>query len=347
MRTWLNVANMLALVCLAILLVLNCKNIEIYEQQFSESRLIAAAEYAAEAAFIESVAISENLTTYESVGVTLLTKNTLQTFDDMMAISFDMAKGEASEIAIEDSISIMCLVGNDGYYITDITETNPGEHRLVWSPKLPYSTELTRTNGETKETLGVTLSDEKWFLVTGYGNMLTSGYQYDEVLKKNISWINPGDPDGESITLTREFADSIVSSELTNAIAYRLSNNKFATRPDNSEYSMYIPAINTYTGINKINSPSLLVIINNARYSGYKGYCSTMQGFKVAWKPKVIGFTIGSGERRYCYEGQTAYVKDVITNTALYTSIEEAARAGYKPDLYALMQPVSPGYVKR
>mgnify|MGYP000133568647 CR=1 FL=1 len=347
MRTWFNIANMLALVCLAIVMVVICKNIDIYEEQFNESRLIAATEYAAEAAFIDSVAISENLTTYESVGVTLLTKNTLQTFDDMMAISFDIARGEESEVVIEDSINAMCLVGNEGYYITDITETDSGEHRLIWSPKLPYSAELTRTNGTTKDTLGVTLSSEKWYLVTGPGNTLTSGYKYDEILKKNIFWINPGDIDGETLTLTRDFADSIVSSELTNAIAYRLSNNRFATRPDNSEYSLYIPAINTYTGINKINSPTLLVIVNNAKYSEYKGYCSTMQGFKVTWKPKVIGFTTDSGERKYCYEGQAAYVKDSVSNTTLYASIEAAARAGYKPDIYALMQPVNPGYTNR
>ncbi len=347
MRTWFNIANMLAVICLAIVTVVICKNIDIYEAQFNESRLIIATEYAAEAAFINSVTISENLTTYESVGVTLLTKNTLQTFDDMMALSFNIARGESGEVAIEDSISTMCLVGNEGYYITDITETDIGQHRLVWSPKLPFSTELTRTNGTTKDTLGVTLADEKWYLVTGYGHTLTSGYKYDDILKKNISWINPGDPNGETITLTREFADSIVSSELTNAIAYRLSNNRFATRPDDSEYSLYIPAINTYTGINKINSPTLLVIINNAKYSEYKGYCSTMQGFKVTWKPKIIGFTTDAGERKYCYEGQAAYVKDGVTNTSLYTSIEAAAKAGYKPDTYALMQPVNPGYIHR
>lgn len=347
MRTWFSIANMLAVVCLAILTVVICKNIDIYEEQFNESRLIAATEYAAEAAFINSVAISENLTTYDSVGVNLLTKNTLQTFDDMMAISFNMARGESSEVAIEDSISTMCLIGNEGYYITDMTETDLNKLRLVWSPKLPYSTELTRTNGTTKDTLGVTLADEKWYLVTGYGHTLTSGYKYDDILRKNISWINTGDPEGETIALTREFADSIVSSELTNAIVYRLSNNRFAKRPDNSEYSLYIPAINTYTGINRINSPTLLVIINNAKYSGYKGYCSTMQGFKVTWKPKVIGFTTDSGERKYCYEGQAAYVKNGITNTALYTSIEAAARAGYRPELYALMQPVNPGYINR
>lgn len=347
MRTWFNIANMLAVLCLAILLVVTCKNIEIYEQQFEENRLIAATEYAAEAAFIDSITISDNQTTYDSVGVTLLTKNTLQTFFDMMGISYNMVIGEESEVAIEDSISTMCLIGNDGYYITDLTETDNGEYRLVWSPKLPYATELTRTNGTTVDTLGVTLSDEKWWLVTGKGNSVTSGYKYDELLKKKITWINSGDPLGETITLTREFADSIVSSELTNAIAYRLSNNKFAARPDNSEYSLYIPAINTYTGINKITSPSLLVIINNAKYSGYKGYCSTMQGFKVIWKPKVIGFTTNNGERKYCYEGQAPYVKDGINNTFLFSSVEEAARAGYKPDVYALMHPVSPGYDKR
>lgn len=347
MRTWFNIANMLAIVCLAIVMVVICKNIDIYEQQFNESRLIAATEYAAEAAFINSVDVSENLTTYESVGVALLTKDTLQTFSDMIAISFNIARGEESEISIEDSICTMCLIGNEGYYITDITETDLGEHRLVWSPKLPYSTELTRSDKTTKDTLGVTLADEKWYLITGYGHALTSGYKYEDLLKKNITWINPGDPDGETITLTREFADSVVSSSLTNAIAYRLSNNKFAARPDNEEYSLYIPAISTYTGINKITSPTMLVIINNAKYSGYKGYCSTMQGFKVMWKPKVIGFTTDLGKRRYCYEGQMTYVKDSIANTNFFNSIEEAARAGYEPDIYALMQPVNPGYIHR
>lgn len=334
MKVWFSIANLLAIVCLIILTQITVKNIAIYEEQLNETRLIKATEYAAEAAFLNSITISENLTTYGELGVTLLTQDTMRTFYDMMELSYDMVRCESNDLVIEDSIAVMCLAGNDGYYITDMIKDGPNTTGLKWTPKLPYSISLKRAVGTKEDTLSVSLASERWWMMSN--KKLTSGWQYSE---NNTIWQNPEDINGETVSLTRTFADSIVSSTLTNAIAYRLSDEKFNSRPYKDGYSVYLPAINTYTGINKISSPSLIVIISHADYSQYKGLCSAMQGLKVSWKPKVIGYVNDYGEKKYCYEGQSSYAQGT-NSIKMFDSVEAAAKAGYMPDIYALMQPV-------
>lgn len=341
MRTWFSIANMIAVICLVIIMTIISKNIDVCEEQFNETRLIMATEYAAEAAFINSVTIAENQTTYSGIDATLLTKDTLRIFHDMMSLSFNMSICESNDIAIEESIAVMCLAGTDGYYVTDRTEVGNGEYRLVWTPKLPYSITMSRANSSMQDAIAVTLSDERWFLSLGNGHSIESGQTYNELYEclseNNITWIDPYN-ENNSVQLDEMFFKSVVSSALTNAMAHR-SQDRF-----NENYVVYIPTVQTYNGLNDIDSPSLLIVINNATYSGYKGTCSTMQGFKVTWDPKVIAFETNTGERRYCYEGQTQYLSNGMSNSVVFKTVEDAARAGYDPDIYALMQPVATGY---
>lgn len=326
MKTWLNLANILALLLIMVSLAITYKQMDIYNEQYNEQRLRTASEYAAEAAFADSVIPAENDTTYQEIAANIITEKTLKTFSRLMEFNYDMYRNETSDVNIENSIAVMCLIANDGYYITDMVPvkdiSNPGTaygKRLAWSPKLPYSGRYTEGDGKIY-TYGVTLASGKWWRVEDGRNNVTEGLGYSS----------------DKTMLTRSMADSFVSTTLTNALASRLSEGNYMERSGSSDYTVYIPSTDIYNGINSIDSPSLMVVLNNAGYSHYDGTCSTMVGLTVTWKPRILGF-VENGIYKYCYEGQRN--TEDLSGVSYFNSIREAAKLGYEPDIVALANP--------
>ena len=370
MKTWLSIANMMGIVCLMILVSILCRNIELYEDQYNEQRLIKSMEYSAEAAFINSIGVEENLTNYGSVLPIVLTNETIPTFCDVMELNYDMSKCEANDVAVEESIGAICLMANDGYYITDTVEVRDAEFRQVWSPKLPYSVKenpdvVAEATTGAPITVAVTLDSNRWW-ATASDVSISAGFvegmfsdektpdtiddkeKYKAVFKDRYPLLFLNEDKVPSI-LNRSLADNIVSTSVTNALSYRLANQEGIGRNTTSEYSLIIPSLDTYAGINQVRNPSLIVVINNAKYSAYKGKCAAMQGLKVTWKPRILRYDskiidpkTGKPIRYYCYEGQN---KNIDYDTVIpYNSEEDAARAGCCPDIESLMNPIRTSY---
>lgn len=179
MKNWMIICNMAALVFLIIILKIVVSQTRLYEDQYNEQRLIRASEYAAEAAFYSCILSDDDNVNYTSQAERVLApKDALSTFDLVMALNYDMALDETSYSAIEDSIGVMCLIANDGYYLANVEkqlEDNNGTdipiYKFVWSAKLPYSSDIFKidadeTNNDKISGLsyGVTLYGEQCYL---------------------------------------------------------------------------------------------------------------------------------------------------------------------------------------
>ena len=297
MRTWFVIADFLAL--------------EIYQEEYNESRLAYATEFAADAAFdsaLEGVNIGIDYTDLSNIFIN--NKDVISVFDTVMEFNYNMAVNDTSDVIIEDSISTMALATNDGYYITNLTKVDTGQYRLKWSPKLPYA----YTKGS--KTYSVNLNSQKWRMVdTNNYKGVISGSKYSDIALNGAL----------STTIRKE----TVSTALTDAITQSTDNNNFARHGEN--FISYIPSIQTRSGINAVYSPTLIVIIHDASYSGVSNTENvTVAGIRAQSAVYVIGYTDATGKKKYSYEWQGA--GEVYTVEKLFYSIEEAAKAGYKPD---------------
>ena len=313
MRAWFIIVDFVALFFLIIMMQTTYKRMEIYEEEYNEERLYYATEYSTEAAFNVSVAgVNAGIDYADMSNVFVTNKKTLETFDTMMALNYNMALNDTSYLAIEDSIGTMALMANDGYYITNLAETNENEYRFEWSPKLPY----VYTPSDTV-TYSLNLNSKKWRKVT---------------IKSNTYTLTSGDSYSDSKTngqLNENIRRKAISKTLTDAITNSIDNNEYIRQ--GADYTVYIPSTQTQTGINAVRSPTLIVILQDAGYAGVSSTENvTVAGVRVQSNVYVLGYTDSKGRKKYAYEWQGA--GDVYEIERIFYSIEEAAKAGYTPD---------------
>lgn len=332
MKTWFNIFNLLGLVCMIFITDSLYHKVDLYENEYNEQRLIKSVEYASEKAFYDSIGSKSNQTDYEnSVQVVTDPGKTLESFDTMMELNYGLSISEESDVCIEDSISGLSLITNDGYYLAKLQETGEDELRLYWTPKYPFTFE--KKEGGTTYTYGVTLADETWYKASEDSSGTLK-------FEKGSSYADPG----AAGALNDQVRKQAISQTLTDAMALAMEENSL-TRKDN-EYSLYIPSKQTLSGINDIYTPSFLVVVRDATYAGVdESLDAAITGLKVIRKIRTIGFKNEKGEYKYCYEGQQA--SDKYTILEYFDSPEDAARAGYTVDYRYIFRKIDTDYKKR
>lgn len=335
MKSWLVIADLAAAVFLVIMLHTTYLEIDNYKSQYNEQRLMRSSEYACECAFYYASGASDNNVLYISPADRIMTpQKVLNNFDDIMALCYGMSIGDHSRIIIEDSIGTACLVSGDGFYVTDLAETDENEYNLVWSPKIPYTADAneidndpTNDNVISGTTYGVTLTSEDWRRVHVTGSGPTAAYTYEHKEAYNLDLTG---------TMNREVANRIVATKLTNAIAYSVDRNSRIR--NSSDYSIFIPTSKTQGGINSMKNPTLLVVLKNAEYAKWDGIGATLAGFQIVTGTKAISY-MKNGRKMYSYEGQGA-MDDGFTVIKIYDTAEQAAEAGCYPDTDYLFKPI-------
>ena len=224
MRTWFTLVNLVGLFCLLVIMNTIYTQLDKYNENYNEQRLAKSVEYASEAAFLNSIGTKDNNISYtDNLSVFLNSQDTLNVFDTMMELNYDLSICDASNLLIEDSIGVAVLACNDGFYLTRLAETMPDQYRLYWTPKLPYCTEITG------DTYSVCLNTKEWMKVqlnSVDGTMkITSGDKYSDYQVAGI--------------LTQEVAQRVISKTLTDSITKALDDNAFLK--EENEFNLYIP----------------------------------------------------------------------------------------------------------
>ena len=317
MKTWMNLANLVALFCLLFFINNGHKELEIYEEEYNQLRLSKATEYATDAAFYESINAKDQDLDYTQIHATNMVdaevnaSKTLETFDIVMAANYDLAFNERSYKTIEDSIGAGVLIGKDGFYRLDDTTVEDEGSELRWSPKLPYTATVYDEAGSKVATFAVTLNTQEYISIDPSGK-----------IKRGKNYSDTGG------VMTDEIRKTAISQTLTDAIA--LSIDKNSEYSGETDKSVYIPTTQTFNGINDITTPTLIFFIRDAGYAGVDGaQKAALTGMKTIREIRVITY-YDDGVLKYCYEFQGAGDDKEIVN--YYDTIEDAAKAGALPD---------------
>ena len=352
MKVWSSIFNLIAVLIIAIMLIVVNKISDTNARQFEEIRLSYAVDYAVEAAFRSAIATDTIGTDYVEGGLEEVKLNPtliLDTFDNILCLSYDLAPSEENFKKIEQSIATSVLCAIDGYYVLETTEvdSNPydavigGEFELQWGVKRPYI--AYSENGE--RLFAVNLVNEKSIEYIKAAEQLpaTPDDSVGEPLIYRKTYAsNTGDDVGKSPTgLTKESVKQAISKLITEDINFAIHSRNIANMNKQMK-SFYMPASSSLTAINELKSPTLIVFFQDSSFlNGYNMDVTSVGGTRVKVKSNVIGFKqVGSDDYYYCYAGQQLG-EPGVTVVKRFNSLHDAAMAGYKPHFVFLNKPLS------
>ncbi len=334
------ILNTITFVILSYTLLITYNRTDLINKAFDTKRLDTALDYCTEAAFLEAVDTGTLENDYSNLyNITLNPENSLDIFERMMCINYNMSTSEANMKAVEDNIVAALMACNDGYYISDFEsiqdESKNTIHPLMWSLKRPYTltvynnskalTEAEQKASGIKGVYSVHLADRQGILLKNNG---TPVYFTDYTKAEDASKLT-----GYKIndTLVRGAISKSITDNLRDAIEKKYQMQGGVT------YNFYIPMKDTESGINSINYPSLLFIFNGGDFTGKVTRRQvSLGGFKVARRVEVIGYVRkinGVDRKLYCYESQIpSTVISTLDVREKFATIEDAAQSGYTPD---------------
>lgn len=352
MKVWSSIFNLIAVLIIAVMLMVVNKIEDTNARQFEEIRLSYAVDYAVEAAFRSSIATDTIGTDYVQGGLEEVKLNptlVLDTFYNLMCLSYDLSTSEENFAKLEQSIATSVLCAIDGYYVLENMEVdkNPydvvvgGEYALQWGIKRPYlvysedGNRLFAVNLVNEKSIEyIKEVDQKPLKPTdAVGAPLLYRYTYAS---------NTGEDVGKGETgLTKDSVKQSISKLLTEDINFAIHSRNINTTGTQIS-SFYMPASSSLTAINNIKSPTLIVIFEDSSFlNGYKMDVVSVGGTRVKVKSNVIGFReTGSDDLYYCYAGQQLGEKG-ITIVKRFNSLHDAAMEGYKPHFVFLNKPLS------
>lgn len=351
MKNWLMVFNFVGLCCLIIMITTLYIQLETATTEYDTDRLSKAIEYSGDMAFNYSLASVNSELSYQDMNQTTLSPNLcLPAFEEIMCLNYDMSLSNDNLKYVEDSIATALLATNDGYYITLMSEVNEtGEahsntFEFNWSPKLPYTIMTYDDNDKLASEIAVSLGTEKWIKVNANTLAITSGTTYADIGSIKTS-PNEGGDIAKSMSLSRETVSRAINTRITNAITHNI--DAIAELRSDKDYTLYIPSEQTSSGLNKIDSPSLIIIMKDVDYSGEaKVRNAQISGLKVIKKVRVIGYLNELNQKKYCYESQIADSYAVkLKAVAFFNSVEEAALAGFIPDYNYIFNKIDTTYI--
>lgn len=328
MRVWSSIFNVFAVLMMCGLLVVFYNVDRVMQLDFDTIRLEKAVDYAAEGAFISTLDVDDIDVEYLDLGgVKLNPGNSMDIFTELICLNYNMSISDANKAHIESFIPSAVLAGTDGYYIANMSRVynNPEvgsdgtiENRYKWSIKKPY---VIQREGE-NIAYSVDMLNNNWNSVEILGD--TAKISYGDKL--------------EEIGVTREDIKIAINTQISRDMLYHIKElNKHKEEWD---YKFYLPITQTKTGVNPIEKPSLLVFLQGTDFASIEKLDSAaVSGLSTERKRFVLSFSEG-GKKWYCFEGQLPPEKQGNV-TGIYSTIEEAARAGYMPYYTYLQLPKS------
>ncbi len=322
MKTWLSIFNLMGVGALLIIISTFYIQLDTGEKEYDTYRLNQAIEYAGEMAFCDTLSYGSNNITYLTMEhISLNPEKCLTTFEDMIALNYGMSPGKETREYIESCIPSALLAGYDGYYITLLSGNDLWESFFHWSPKLPYVVD----NGVS--CISVCLGSENWIKVKAENGAIriTRGKSFADMEVSGI--------------LSKKVVKRAINTTLTDALSRNIdyvSKNRGI-----ADYNIYLPAAQTGNGLNDIQSPSLIILLQNADFSGQAQVTqAVISGMKAVRKIRIVGYLDETGQKKYCYESQIPGVDMTEIAVEYFNSTEKAATAGYQPDYRYLFQKI-------
>ena len=333
-----SIFNLLALPMLMLTFMMTVNLNNAYQKDYDTERLSIALDYATEAAFLDATKNGDIDVNYENLySIKLNPTTTIKVLESLICLNYDMSTSVENMQHVEDYIPVALIACNDGYYVTCNDKTiitgDAESYPLRWTLKKPYTITIYNNNSDDlsqaeKEASGIKgvyschLDDRGGILLKAGENTLTyfNDYNTDSGL------------DGYPIsdTLVRE----AVSKSINDAITYAIEDK--ASDMGGVSYKFYLPTENGRSGINSIQYPSFLMIMNKPDFAGKADLKeASLGGYRVTRRTKVLCYTRninGKARKLYCYESQMPEEVKTALKIEFVNSVREAAEAGYTPD---------------
>lgn len=378
MKYFSGVFALLGVVILMVELSIFNNQCEIMKRDFDTNRLAIAIQYAEECAFANSLKSGNISSDYiDSLKVTCDPTNTLDIFSAVMCANYNMAVTSQNKQTILNSIDAACLVNNDGYYIALLSTIKDGtaqdkevvsneKYEFKWSPKLPFSMELKKSDGSPiNATIGFDLHNadldiydqDAKRVYQAKGSVIKSIAYEDVTINEETIKIQKTTTDGVYYYDGGKFSPNLVSDK----VKWRSVNNKIADainynisvvseKRGGSTYNVHLSSKTTQDGINPVIGNSLIVVISNADYARKAQLTeAVISGHRVTDRLYIIGFE-ENGVKYYCKNGQLplddngeipmvgGLPKYVVEKK--YLTESEAALEGYHPHYTYLQIPL-------
>ena len=351
MKTWSAIFNFFAIWILILMMGVFYHHIDAIQTDYDTAVLRQVTEFAGEAAFNSAIVESGDIDMdYTNLGnVSLNPSESLKIFEDIVCLSYGMSINDKNRAYIESCIPSAIMCTYDGYYITQLMEDNMAE--LKWSIKIPYTIDVKNIAGK-DYTLALRMDNEDCFvLANDTSNGLDTGYtSYNDDV-----WLVPsytpynndaGGAGFQDSVLNKNIANAKINSTITDALSYSISQISECRGGKNYNYRVYLPADTTFTGINSVNGPSLIILLSGGDFAGKASVSeAAISGLKAVARSWVVGYKDNiTGQRLYCYDGQLsneAISSGTITvNDKPFSTVQDAAKAGYYPDYSRLTLPI-------
>lgn len=297
MKIWSALFNMIAVILILFLSIAYFNTTRVLERDFDQARLNLAVEFATRAMFEKTLEIEDLGMDYTELGnVQINSSDALDIFTSLMCINYDMSTSEENKRHIENSIASAVLAGSDGFYITQLVKDDTvkgdglvGDSKVLrWSPKIPYYVHVNN------KTYAINFVEQTYASVNQHKN----GASND-----STSIMVPTTP-GYPLSITDRVALQSVNNQIVDTIL-----NEMKVSNDNRksvDYKFYLPVETTAKGVNPIDGPSVLVLMQGVDFASSQRLNSlSVSGYKVVKKIHVVGFLeAATGRRYYCYTTQ-------------------------------------------
>lgn len=329
MKIWTVIYNYFAVLLMLFMMVIFYGALSRNDLEFQTIRLKYIMENATQGGFQAALDDTNLGMSYVNPGdVTISPQNTLEVFKSIFLMSYGLSLSAENFTDLDHYISSAVLATNNGYYIA--TQKNFNSIQLSWGLKKPYDISY---NGGLDD-VAYDLDDQGWVLAQENGPYvtITNGTQWSQ-LPPNIP------------VPTTSVVIQDVNTEITNDINYNIHQRdavgqstvngvtKTFYTQDPANQFIYLPYVQTASGDNPITEPSLFVSITGIDFAGAQTVSSqSVAGYTVAQPRRVLGF-VDNGINYYCYAGQLPSSDQVV---AYFTTVQQAADAGYYPDLALL-----------
>lgn len=279
-------------------------------QEFEQLRLSYAVDYASDAAVLQVLQSKDLSMDYSDESYLRANpQQALDTFVDVLLFNYGMIPSDVNRAHVRmNFLPTFTVALFDGYYmaIPRLYKDDPANGRtwdLVFGPKLPYTYE----SGSSSYALNM-------------------GGDYSLKMSGNLLSKPMGFPPG--ITSKEQ-----IHREISNIVSRDVSYNINKFNEDNPHWAntFYIPSgLTTLTGVNPIEGPSVLAIVQNVDFST----STPISAFSVAGSKiqnaRAVGAYVRNGKNYYCY---TDKLPSTITIIDVFETVHDAAKAGYEHDM--------------
>lgn len=333
MKNWNEIINIISILIIAFMFMIIIVQGKSWQRDLAQQKLNIVCENATRSAFETILNAGDLDISYLDMGqVRINPTKSLSKFAEVVCLNYDMAITQANIDHVLSFVPCAVLVCNDGYYVTELGEimsssdSQKGEYKLKWSIKKPFMYKASNNKA-----IALNLYDQTWKMITiNNDNTIKCDYG-NSFLDVNVAHYG----------ITKDKILELVNDKISNEMLYAL--NKTNDKAD-KQILMQLPIVNGSNGINRINRPTFLVVMQGVDFAGKdKLSNATLSGYKTIRKRVVLGFRDLDGNKRYCYEYQIP--EELIFNIEDYfDTTYQAAKAGYEPSFDLMEKSVRDDY---